>query len=194
NDPTGRPPERTRTVPRDGGGAAEVRLVMGDLTEAAVDAIVNPTNPSLHGTGRSVDGAVHRRGGRGLTRACRALGRLDVGRAAVTRGYDLPARYVLHVATAPFEGRRSDLARLEAGWRDAFALATQMHLRHLAVPAMGLGSNAFPPDAAARIALAEVVAAASASDGPDRVDVVAFDVGARDALADAFDADVAPVA
>ena len=188
DDPTQRTPERTLRLPRADGGTGEVRLVLGDLTGAGVDAIVNPTNPAMQGSGRTVDGAVHRRGGRGLTRACLALGHLPVGEATVTRGYDLPAAYVLHVATAPFEGTRGDLARLESGWRNAYALATQMHLRHLAVPAIGLGTNGYPPDAAATSAVTMATDAVQADGAPDRIDVVAYDVAALDALRAAFDA------
>jgi len=162
-------------VSRADGTVGTLRLRVGDLTEWAGDAIVNPTNPHLHGSGASVDGAVHRRGGMHLTRECRAIGHVEIGQAVVTKGWDLPADYVLHTAVPVFDGSDEAFEALASCYRSSLALARQMRLRRIAFPAIGTGTNRFPIGRAAEVALREIVDGLSFPDGPAEVDVMAFD-------------------
>jgi len=162
-------------VPRPDGSVGVLRLRLGDITEWAGDAIVNPTNPHLHGTGATVDGAVHRRGGMHLTRECRAIGHVDVGEAVVTKGWDLPAEYVLHTASPTYDGSDRSFDLLASCYGSSLLLARQLRLRRIAMPAIGTGSNGFRTRTAAVIALREIVAALGDPAGPDEIDVVLFD-------------------
>lgn len=162
-------------VPRRDGTVGVLRLRVGDITEWAVDAIVNPTNPHLHGTGASVDGAVHRRGGMGLTRECRAIGHVDVGEAVVTKGWDLPAEYVLHTASPAYDGTDRSFDLLTSCYRSSLVLARQLRLRRIAFPAIGTGTNGFETRVAAEIALREILSGLGEPAGPDEIDVVLFD-------------------
>ena len=162
-------------VARADGSVATLRLRTGDITEWAGDAIVNPTNPHLHGSGASVDGAVHRRGGMELTRECRDLGHVGIGRAVVTKGWDLPAGYVLHTAVPVFDGSDQAFAALASCYRATLELAAQLRLRRVAFPAIGTGTNGFPSGRAAEVALREIAGALAHPDAPSEVDVVLHD-------------------
>ena len=162
-------------VPRPDGSTGVLRLRVGDITEWAGDAIVNPTNPHLHGTGASVDGAVHRRGGMHLTRECRAIGHVDVGQTVVTKGWDLPAEYVLHTASPAYDGTDRAFDLLASCYRSSLVLARQLRLRRIAFPAIGTGSNGFRTRVAGVIALREIVSALGDPGGPDEIDVVLYD-------------------
>jgi len=162
-------------VARPDGSVGVMRLRRGDITEWACDAIVNPTNPRLHGTGASVDGAVHRRGGMQLTRECRAIGHVGVGEAVVTKGWDLPAEYVLHTASPAYDGTDRSLDLLASCYRSSLVLARQLRLKRVAFPAIGAGSNGFTTRVAAEVALREIVAGLADPAGPDEIEVVLFD-------------------
>lgn len=162
-------------VPRADGSVGVLRLRRGDITEWAGEAIVNPTNPRLHGTGASVDGAVHRRGGMHLTRECRAIGHVGVGEAVVTKGWDLPAEYVLHTASPAYDGTDRSLDLLASCYRSSLVLARQLRLKRVAFPAIGAGSNGFTTRVAAEVALREIVAGLADPAGPDEIEVVLFD-------------------
>ncbi len=162
-------------VPRPDGGVGVLRLRVGDITAWVGDAIVNPTNPRLHGTGASVDGAVHRRGGMDLTRECRAIGHVDFGEAVVTKGWDLPAEYVLHTASPAYDGTDRSFELLASCYRSSLLLARQLRLRRIAFPAIGTGSNRFRTRVAAEIALREIIPDLADPAGPDEIDVMLFD-------------------
>jgi O-acetyl-ADP-ribose deacetylase (regulator of RNase III) len=139
-----------------------LRLVRGDLTEAAVDAIVNAANTSLMGGG-GVDGAIHRRGGPAILEACRALrrdrypGGLPTGEAALTPGGALPARFVIHTVGPVWQGGRADEAALLAdAYRNSLDEARRHGLRTVAFPSISTGAYGYPVDQAAAIALRTV--------------------------------------
>jgi O-acetyl-ADP-ribose deacetylase (regulator of RNase III) len=127
----------------------------GDITHQRVDAIVNAANSSLLGGG-GVDGAIHRAAGPALLAECRTLGGCPTGQAVITRGYRLPARWVIHtVGPVWHEGRANEDALL------ATAIETAWHrprhnLHTLAFPAISTGIYGFPLERAARIAVTEV--------------------------------------
>ncbi len=181
-------------VVRADGTEGEIRFILGDITEEQVEAILNPTNTGLFGTGRTVDGAVHRRGGRALTRACREIGQVEVGRAVATPGFDLGVAYVLHTAVPTWDGGVGKArALLGECYRSVFRLAARMNLRSLAVPAVGAGSNGFPPEVAAKVALEELRAHLEGSDPPTLVRVVLYEPRMKQVYMDMARRTVAPV-
>ena len=152
-----------------------LRALQADITTLAVDAIVNAANRSLLGGG-GVDGAIHRAAGPELLRECRALGGCATGQAKITRGYGLPARYVIHTVGPVWHGGgHGEPALLASCYRHCFRLAREHGIRSLAFPAISCGVFAYPPDAAARIAAAECRQALADNPGLERVLLVAFD-------------------
>ncbi len=152
------------TLERSDGSSATVEVILGDVTEQRVDAIVNPSNRGLFGTA-GVDGAIHAKAGPELTDACRAIGDIDYGEAVHTPGFRLPARYVIHTAAAPWKGGGSEAKTLYAAYNASLAVARSLRARSIALPAMGTGSHGYPPEVAVEIAV-DAVLASLAKPGP----------------------------
>jgi Ca-activated chloride channel family protein len=160
---------------RPDGATTTLRLLQGDITEVQAEALINPTNTHLHGAGRSVDGAVHRVGGRELTRECRAIGRIGLAQAVATKGHRLPVDYVIHVAVPVYQGSPHDLDLLEKAYAAAFAMVRQMRIGHVTVPALGTGGNGYPAVEATDRAATALLHHLTANDGPRTIDVVLYD-------------------
>jgi len=130
-----------------------LRLLRGDITRLAVDAIVNAANTTLLGGG-GVDGAIHRAAGPELLAECRTLGGCRPGEARITRGYLLPARHVIHTVGPVWSGGdRDEPETLANCYRNSLRLADENELRTLAFPAISCGAYRYPIADAARIAV-----------------------------------------
>ena len=146
--------------------SAQITLVQGDITEQAVDAMVNAANSSLLG-GRGVDGAIHRRGGPEILAECRKLREtrypegLPIGQAVATTAGRLPARWVIHTV-GPVYAKGEDRSHLLASaYRESLRVADELGARMVAFPAVSAGIYGWPLDDAARIAVVTVCGAAT---------------------------------
>ncbi|GHA89030.1 O-acetyl-ADP-ribose deacetylase [Modicisalibacter luteus] len=138
--------------------ARRVSVITGDITQLEVDVIVNAANHSLMGGG-GVDGAIHRAAGPELKQACQRLRDTDWpdglpdGKVALTDGFNLPARYVIHTV-GPVYAKTKDKSHLLANcYRNALALADERGCRSIAFPAISTGIYGYPFDEAARVVL-----------------------------------------
>ena len=132
-----------------------IEIQQGDITRLSVDAIVNAANTSLLGGG-GVDGAIHRAAGPGLLAECRTLGGCPTGKARITKGYNLPARFVIHTVGPVYRRGADNASMLASCYRESLALAVRHGLRTIAFPAISTGVFRFPRERAARLALMHV--------------------------------------
>lgn len=139
-----------------------IQLIRGDITKLSVDAIVNAANSSLMGGG-GVDGAIHRAGGPRILEECKAIvarqGRCETGRAVITTGGNLPARFIIHTVGPVWRGGNHHESRLLGdAYRNSLKLAVENKLATVAFPNISTGVYGYPKDEAAEIAITTVIA------------------------------------
>ncbi len=160
-----------------------LQAVEANIVTLAVDAIVNAANTSLLGGGGG-DGAIHRAAGAELLKECRALNGCRTGEAKITRGYKLPAKYVIHTVGPVWNGGTQREAELLAScYRTSLALAREHGVKTIAFPAISGGAYRYPPEQAVAIAVRETAAFAAANAAIEKIIFACFDKAARAAYA-----------
>jgi O-acetyl-ADP-ribose deacetylase (regulator of RNase III) len=162
----------------------KVRISQGDLTECALDAIVNAANNDLL-LGAGVAGAIRSKGGPEIQQECNRIGPIPLGEAAVTNGGKLKARFVIHAASMQLGGRTSE-ENLRASTRNSLLRASERKLVSIAFPAIGTGIAGFPLDRCARVMLEEVREHLVGETSVQRVEFVLFDRAAFEVFEEVF--------
>ncbi len=139
----------------------KIKLIQGDITEQGTDAIVNAANSGLAGGG-GVDGAIHRAGGPAIMEECRRIiteiGRLETGKAVVTTGGRLKAKYVIHAVGPVWRGgNRGEAELLASAYQESLRLASNYGLKSIAFPSISTGAYGYPVTEAAGVALQAVI-------------------------------------
>lgn len=149
--------------------ATKIDIVRGDITKLDVDAIVNAANTTLLGGG-GVDGAIHRAAGPELLAECRTLGGCRPGEAKITRGYNLPARFIIHTVGPVWSGgTRGEGEVLANCYRNSLQLAVENGIKTIAFPAISCGAYRYPVSEAAQIAVKTTRKFLASNDKIDKV-------------------------
>lgn len=153
----------------------QMYLTQTNIIHSKVDAIVNAANRGLSGGG-GVDGAIHRAAGPELMQACRALGGCETGKAKITQGFRLPAKYVIHaVGPVWYGGHRGEAELLASCYRESLRLADEYQLKTIAFPSISTGAYGYPLRQAAKIALTEIQTYLAGETQIESVNCVCFD-------------------
>ena len=151
-----------------------IKITQGDITKVEVDAIVNAANCTLLGGG-GVDGAIHRAAGKELLEECRTLNGCETGEAKITKGYKLPAKYVIHTPGPIWHGgTHNEPQLLSNSYRNSLFLAEKNGCKTVAFPSISTGVYSFPIDQAALIALKTISAFLETSSTVEEVTMVCF--------------------
>ena len=150
-----------------------IEAMQGDITTLEVDAIVNAANTSLLGGG-GVDGAIHRAAGPDLLEECKTIGGCPTGEARLTKGYRLPASYVIHTVGPVYNPRRDNQRLLTQCYKNCLEIAAANSIRSIAFPAISCGVYRFPIDRATQIAVQEVVDFLNSNSTVEKIIFVCF--------------------
>jgi O-acetyl-ADP-ribose deacetylase len=154
--------------------AGRMSVVQADITKQEVDAIVNAANEALRGGG-GVDGAIHRAAGPELLEECKQIGGCPTGEARITKGYRLPARYVIHTVGPVWQGGdRGEPEKLAARYRNSLKLAAKNGVRTIAFPGISTGVYGYPLEEATRLAMRTVNDCLAELPGIEEVRFVTF--------------------
>ncbi len=170
----------------------KISILLGDITQQAVDAIVNAANPSLLGGG-GVDGAIHRAAGPELLAECRKLNGCKVGEAKITKGYNLPAKFVIHTPGPVWRGGNNNEAGLLANsYRNSLKLAVHNKIRTIAFPSISTGIYGYPIEKASYIAISTAHDFLQTNPPLEKVIFVAFSQADYEEYQNTFNALMAP--
>jgi O-acetyl-ADP-ribose deacetylase (regulator of RNase III) len=151
------------------------KTIKGDITKLHVDAIVNAANTRLLGGG-GVDGAIHRAAGPELLEECRTLNGCETGKAKITKGYNLPAKYVIHAVGPVFrDGKHNEAELLASAYRESLRLAAENNCKSIAFPNISTGVYNFPKREAAEIAIGTCQEFLDNYDGEMQIIFVCYD-------------------
>ena len=165
-------------------GKSTLAIVEGDITREETDAIVNAANSGLKGGG-GVDGAIHRAGGPAILEECRKIGYCPTGRAVITTGGNLKAKYVIHTVGPVYRGGgRNESELLKSAYLESLKLASKKGLKSLSFPAISAGAYGYPVSEAARIALKTAIDYLEGHADIERVRFVLFGKPAYDVFAE----------
>lgn len=169
-------PEQQKSILRKEVRNMHIKVVKADITKMKVDVIVNAANASLLGGG-GVDGAIHRAAGRELLEECHSLHGCHTGEAKMTKGYRLPAKYVIHTVGPIWQGGTAgEQQLLEACYKNSLQIAIKEKFQSIAFPAISTGVYGYPKEEAANIAVNTIFSAAEGRVAEDfEVWLVAFD-------------------
>lgn len=155
--------------------AERFEVIKGDITKQNVDAIVNAANTSLLGGG-GVDGAIHRAAGPELLAECRQLRGCKTGQAKITKGYKLPAKYVIHTVGPVWQGgNKAEDELLAACYRNSLELAASKGVKSIAFPSISTGAYRFPINRAAKIAIEEIYDFMNTPCDVQKIKMICFD-------------------
>ena len=169
---------------------SRIEILRGDITKLEVDAIVNAANTTLLG-GSGVDGAIHRAAGSELLAECRTLGGCRPGEAEITRGYRLPARFVIHTVGPIWDGGKHEEAQTLANcYRNSLQLAVENKIKTIAFPAISCGAYGYPIGEAAQIAFKTTRDFLSTNDEVQKVIFVVWGEDVYEAFASAVKSDL----
>ena len=153
----------------------KISIINGDITKQKTDAIVNAANISLLGGG-GVDGAIHRAAGKKLQEECRTLNGCQTGEAKITKGYNLPAKFVIHAVGPVWNGGNyGEEEKLANCYKNSLALAVKHKIKTISFPSISTGIYRFPVDIASKIALREINAFLKTHNEIEQVVIVCFD-------------------
>jgi O-acetyl-ADP-ribose deacetylase (regulator of RNase III) len=159
----------------------KLQVIQGDITTIQVDAIVNAANTSLLGGG-GVDGAIHQAAGPQLLAECKELGGCPTGQAKLTKGYKLPAKYIIHAVGPVWRGgAKGEPQLLAACYANCLELAVQHQIKTIAFPAISCGIYSYPLSQATTIAIKETANFLELNDTIDTVYFVCYDESIYDA-------------
>jgi Predicted phosphatase homologous to the C-terminal domain of histone macroH2A1 len=152
----------------------KISIIQGDIVKLKVDAVVNAANTTLLG-GEGVDGAIHRAAGPELLKECKGLKGCATGEAKITKGYLLPAKWIIHTVGPVWHGgQKGEYDLLASCYRKSLELAREYAIKTIAFPAISTGAYNFPSDRAAEIAVSEINKFLQENELPEKVFLVCF--------------------
>ena len=164
---------------------AKIQIILGDITESKVDAIVNAANTDLW-LGSGVAGAIRQKGGPKIQEECDQIGPIERGEAAVTGGGHLKAKYVIHAASMSFDDPTTDESLYDSV-KNALFRAAELNLASVAFPAIGTGVSDYEPQRCAEIMLSEIIRLLPETPSLQHVEIILFDSETHRIFRDEYD-------